>query len=577
MATSPPLLKESQVRALATEQSFERGENYYLGGAIFNPMRQGNTLWADCEGSTTYQPRVTLGAQGVEAESCTCPYDWGGLCKHQVALLLTYVRDRDRFHELQPTAQLLAQRSRDELLTLIERMVQRHPDLLDMVEAPAAPAAGQAPDLDNYRRAVERVFQGADMKTMAAALEALAEHGKQCGQRGNWANAGDVYQLLLETANDRYGYTVLDIDYNGEVGCVIQDIAQGLSDSLAQAEHLDVGRHQLWIETFFAAVLKDVQLGGMDYAYPAWDTLIAHSTDEDWQWVEAQVRQGIQKSGQSSLGEWGREALVKLLLDRANRRGQTAVADGLVLELGTPRQQAFHHLHQGNFEAALALARSHFKSLPGLVIQFADALLAQAPDLAVEFMQECNAKSDYGYQAWLANFFKTHGQPEKFIAVQVDLLKTRFSLQDYQDLQAQAEPLGQWPTLRQQLLADLQDKKQVSALLDIALLEQDSPSALGYLKQLPYFHQKTYQVRVAEAIGGDRPEDAIALYQELVETAIKQRGRDNYRQAAHHLKAIQRLSSVTQREKAFFQYVQQLRDRNNTLRALKEELDRAGL
>ncbi len=141
MTPSLPSLQESQIRALATAQSFERGEDYYLGGAIFNPMRQGNTLWADCEGSTIYQPRVTLGAQGIEAESCTCPYDWGGLCKHQVALLLTYVRDRDCFHELQPTAQLLAQRSRDELLTLIERMVQRHPDLLDMVEAPAVRAA----------------------------------------------------------------------------------------------------------------------------------------------------------------------------------------------------------------------------------------------------------------------------------------------------------------------------------------------------------------------------------------------------------------------------------------------------
>lgn len=577
MAASPPLLKESQIRALATAQSFERGEDYYLGRAIFNPMRQGNTLWADCEGSTTYQPRVTLGAQGVEDSSCTCPYDWGGLCKHQVALLLTYVRDRNLFHELQPTAQLLAQRSRDELLTLIERMVQRHPDLLNMVEAPAAPTADQAPDLDQYRRAVERLFQGDDMETMAAALEALAEHGKQWGQRGDWVNAGDVYQLLLETANDRYGHTLLEIDYDGEVACVIQAIAQGLSDSLAQAEHLDAGRHRLWIETCFEAVLKEVELGGMDYAYPAWDTLIAHSTDDDWQWVEAQVRRVIQKPGQRSIGEWGRDALVKLLLERAHRRGQTAVADDLVLELGTPRQQAFHHLHQGNFEAALALARSHFKALPGLVIQFADALLAQAPELAVEFMQECNAKGNSSYQAWLANFFKTHGQPERFIAAQVDLLKTRFSLQAYQDLQAQAEPLGQWPTLRQQLLADLQDKKQVSALLDIALLEQDSPSALSYLKQLPYFNQSTYQGRVAEAIEGDRPEAAIALYQELIETAIQQRGRDNYRQAARHLKAIQRLSGVTKQEKVFYQYVQQLRDRHKTLRALKEELDRAGL
>lgn len=54
MAASPPLLKESQIKPLATEQSFERGENYYLNGAIFNPMRQGNTLWADCDGDHSH-------------------------------------------------------------------------------------------------------------------------------------------------------------------------------------------------------------------------------------------------------------------------------------------------------------------------------------------------------------------------------------------------------------------------------------------------------------------------------------------------------------------------------------------
>ncbi|MBE9111357.1 SWIM zinc finger family protein [Nodosilinea sp. LEGE 07298] len=96
MVTSPPPLNESQVKALATDQSFDRGRRYYRNGAIFNPVLQGNVLWASCEGSMTYQPRVTLGPQGVEDSSCTCPYDWDGLCKHQVALLLTYIHDRDR-------------------------------------------------------------------------------------------------------------------------------------------------------------------------------------------------------------------------------------------------------------------------------------------------------------------------------------------------------------------------------------------------------------------------------------------------------------------------------------------------
>lgn len=535
MVTSPPALNKSQVKALAAGQSFERGQRYYRKGAIFNPVLQGLTLWADCEGSMTYQPRVTLSAQGIEDNSCTCPYNWGGLCKHQVALLLTYIHDRDRIRVIQPVKTLLAKRSREDLLRMIEQMVQRYPDLLDMVEAPAAPTAGQAPDLNKYRHSAERVFQGRGMKPMAAALEALAKHGERFAQSQDWGNAGDIYQLLLETANGCYDYTVLEVDYDGEVGSVIQDIAQGLRDSLGQAENLDTGRHRLWIETCMTAVFKDIELGGMDYAYPAWDALVNHSTDEDWDWVEGQVRQALQKTGQRTFGDWGREALVKLLTDRARGQGSDRASGELLLELGTPQQRAFYHLHQGNYEEALAIARSHFKGLPGLVIQFADALVqAQATDLALEFVQDCNGKSHFSYQEWLTNFYKTHGQPEQFVAAQVELVKSHFSLPGYQELQAQADPLGQWKTLRQQIITDLKEKNHVSALLNIALLEQDWDLALGYLKQLR-FNKLAHQERVAKAIQADRPKEAISLYQELVEAAIRQRGRDNYRLAARYL------------------------------------------
>ncbi len=391
MAQFSPALKESQVKALATDQSFERGQHYFHSGVIFNPTLQGNTLWADCEGTSTYQPRATLGPDGVEDSSCTCPYDWGGLCKHQVALLLTYIHNRDQFQVMQPLPELLAGRSRDDLLTLIERMVQRHPDLLDIVDEPVATPTGQPPDLDHYQRAVERVFRGNEMEAMAAALQALAEQGNHLAQQDDWVNAGDIYQLLLEAANDHYDHTVLDIDYDGAVGLVIQDIAQGLSDSLGQAENLDAGRRRLWIETFFRAVLKDLELGGMDYAYPARDAVIDHSTDANWGWIETQVRQMLRQPGQRSLGEWGRQSLVDLLVERAEQRGQTNTADAIVLELGTAEQRAFFHLRQGNFEEALALARSHFQGKPGLVTQFGDALVqAQVPDLALALVQEFN-------------------------------------------------------------------------------------------------------------------------------------------------------------------------------------------
>ena len=82
-----PKLTEAQVRALANNKSFERGKGYYQDGALVEPLRQGSELRAECEGSEyePYQISVTLNAKGIEKTSCTCPYDWGGICKHIVA------------------------------------------------------------------------------------------------------------------------------------------------------------------------------------------------------------------------------------------------------------------------------------------------------------------------------------------------------------------------------------------------------------------------------------------------------------------------------------------------------------
>ena len=82
-----PRITEEDVRGLASEKSFERGESYYQDGAIMDPVRQGAELRASCEGSE-YEPyhlSVTIAKGGVEGASCTCPYDWGGICNHLVA------------------------------------------------------------------------------------------------------------------------------------------------------------------------------------------------------------------------------------------------------------------------------------------------------------------------------------------------------------------------------------------------------------------------------------------------------------------------------------------------------------
>ncbi|WP_204141614.1 SWIM zinc finger domain-containing protein [Halomicronema sp. CCY15110] len=580
MAASLPPLTEAQVKTLATEQSWQKGRRYFRNGAIAQPTLQGQQISADCLGTHSYRTQATLGTEGVEASSCTCPYDWGGICKHQVALLLSYVHTPESFQTIQPLPELLSDRSRDDLLAMIEAMVQRHPDLMTIVDAPQSPDRGTAPDLAKYRRQAERIFQGEEMHAMAAGLEALTDHGERLGQSGDWQHAGEVYQLLLAIANERYDFSVFEIDYNGEVACVIQDMSAGLQDSLVNAKGLDRNRRQRWLATVFDAVLKDLEFGGIDYGYPASETLTHHTTATDWEWLEPRIHEELAKLPPSRSGNWTQSYLVKLLTARAEWQGDQQQATATILELGTPEQQAYLHLNQGDFEAAVAIAQANFAELPGLVIQFADALVtAGAPDRALKLVQDfaqTEARS-YDYQDWLAKFYQNHGSPEQFIAAQAELLQTRFTLAGYQDLQAKAAPLGQWDALRQSLLTHLETQNRSAHLIDIALWEEDWEMALYNLQQLTGWHRSPHIERVAQAVGPARPGTAIALYQELISAAIERRGRDNYQRAAKYLLAARPLFAAVDRQDGFGEYVEHLRSHHKRLSALQQELDRVGL
>ncbi|NJL01035.1 MAG: hypothetical protein HC910_10910 [Spirulinaceae cyanobacterium SM2_1_0] len=136
MADSPPPLQRSMIAEAATPQSLERGDRYYRQGRILKPHRQAGKLWGECYGSELYKTSVTLNADGTIAIfDCTCPYDWGGICKHQVALLLAYLHEPQQFQVIAPVETLLEGRSREDLVMLIERMLKRNPELLDLIAA----------------------------------------------------------------------------------------------------------------------------------------------------------------------------------------------------------------------------------------------------------------------------------------------------------------------------------------------------------------------------------------------------------------------------------------------------------
>ena len=89
-----PQFDEEVIRDLATETSYERGEEYADYGAVRNLVVEGETYRAHVYGTHRYTVRV-WDESGDIGSSCTCPYDWGGVCKHVVAVMLSVLEQQE--------------------------------------------------------------------------------------------------------------------------------------------------------------------------------------------------------------------------------------------------------------------------------------------------------------------------------------------------------------------------------------------------------------------------------------------------------------------------------------------------
>jgi uncharacterized Zn finger protein len=130
---------------------------------------------AQCEGSNapSYRLRIELDDGGVRSVSCTCPYDWGGDCKHIVALLLMYIHEPDEFSEQKSMNELLAGLEKDALVTLILRLMERDPDLYNALELaiPAAKIAAQRTASRSVRKRQTQVSEGTYRKQINRILK----------------------------------------------------------------------------------------------------------------------------------------------------------------------------------------------------------------------------------------------------------------------------------------------------------------------------------------------------------------------------------------------------------------------
>jgi uncharacterized Zn finger protein len=147
-----PSFTKDDIREHTAGGSFERGQQYLEDGSVQSlKQTDDHTLKAKVQGSDVHPYLVTIrfDADDITQVECTCPYHGGSWCKHIVATLLK-VLDADGVPKSEPAAvaDLVEGLDRTDLVSLVERLVEHDPRLLDQIERERARLTGERPPSD---------------------------------------------------------------------------------------------------------------------------------------------------------------------------------------------------------------------------------------------------------------------------------------------------------------------------------------------------------------------------------------------------------------------------------------------
>ena len=579
-----------QIRARATEQSFARGESYYHSGAIFDTVRRGSELEGQCEGSdyAPYHIHVTLDEAGnIDTAFCTCPYDWGGDCKHIVALLLTYLHEPESFEARAPVQDILSARSKEDLIALIRQMVELYPDLQALIDRPVPDqqSAHQPVDIEPFRRELRRAvrtFGEWGDRTAEHTVYSVSNAARQFQDAGDWRSACAIYRAIIEESllDDHY-----PVDDEGEFVMALNDVLRRLVDCLEHEELLqdDTIRRAI-LDRLLDAYIWDIDMGGYglsDDVMP--EALLEHVKQDDLSGIRERIQTAQQRKAESQYGQWGVEAYANFLIQvDAFDNTDPEITLARLREQGLYRLLFGKLLSMGRTEDAVAVVTEHLTN-PYEQLQVLPTLSAAGhDDAAVRLAQETlNNQFDDRLAHWLAERYTVRGDQNAQFNLRLVCMQQNPSEPYYAALKQAAEAVGTWESVRPEIIRQLDHSEQFEILTRVYLHDQEWDAAWDTLARIPrsprQWNWSRLDFEVAERSRHTRPRKAIPVYMDYARREINARDRNHYAQAARYLAVVRDLYRQIDDEETWRGVINGIREEFRRLPALQDELNKANL
>lgn len=592
MSTKPEITL-GQIKARTTSKTFTRGNGYYQSDAIFGTIQRGNQIEAKCQGSypEPYHVSVAFYESEIVAASCTCEYDWGGDCKHIIALLLTYLHSPEEFDDRPPIQEALNSRSKEDLIDIIQQMLLHYPDLQDIVDRPTPNEVvkGVASlDMLSMRKELRSAFQNpsydrygnysADQYRKVAQFKHNAE---TFAEQKDWESALAIYCMIIDefvAIGDEY------YDEDGDLAYLVDTVVEEIPNCLDHADSINNDTERMKVLTTLLDIyIWNIDFGGIDVGVSAPEIVLQYVKQSDIGTIRQKINVAKERKANSHYSQWAIEAYDRFLMNldvvdnvdpeitlkRLREEGMDELLVSKLLELGRVDEATaiIRDNFTGSYELIKVLRQLDAHGHHTLATQIAEDNLKRAFDLSLT--------------NWLISRYEIQENMPRVLELQLTLMNHQPDVMIYKDIKSTAQSLNQWEQIRPQIIEKLQTRKAWDTLTQVYLVDEEWELAWQTLPrvgtQQNTYHWHRLDFEVAEASRHVMPERAIPIYIKRARGNIDQRKRDYYREAASLLSQVQHMYDQLDEFETWETLITEIREEFKRLPALQDELNKAGL
>ena len=579
-ASLEEVLDRRTLRRIAGARSFARGEDYFASGQVGTVSENNGTIVAKVHGTRTY--RVKLWIENGELEySCTCPVGAdGAFCKHGVATGLSRLDGRQAEipgkKRSKPAVTMddvrgyLAGQDKDALVNMLMEQAMDDDRLRQRLLMKAAKQGPKGLDVATYRQAIdEAVDTGGfvdyrNAYDYAQRIKEAIDVVEQLLREGHAAEVIGLTEHALEAVEEALGWVD---DSDGDMGGILERL-QELHHTACEKANPD---SEALARRLFAWELRT-----------DWDTFCG----------AADIYANI--FGQKGL------AVYRALAEAEWARVPALGPGGDDLEKYGKRFRIMHIMETlarqtGDVEAVVAVKTRDLSSAYAY-LQIAETYKnARKRDLALEWAERgvkaFRERTDSRLREFLAEEYHHSKRHDEAMALAWAEFTESPYLEQYRNLKAHADRVGQWTSWRLKALEHLRGsiatekraspedrgawyrRADHSELVRIFVWEKDVEAAWREAQAGGCSHDLWRELAAKRE--KDHPEDALPIYQRQIETTLGRRNNEAYREAISILRKVRGLMVRIGREAEFEKYLESVRTTHKPKRNFMKLLTRA--